>query len=119
MRIRTDKDGDWTEHGIVMNTSSEPRSYCVKNAKGNIVRRNRKHLLPTKEMFKEKIDYDDLRCVDLEKPKVYGDRNDKEVVQENSQSNPILSEENIPVTKSKRSGRLSRKPGYLSDYVTT
>jgi len=41
VRISTDKDGDWTEHGIVMNTSSEPRSYCVKNSKGNIVRRNR------------------------------------------------------------------------------
>ena len=62
-RIRTDKDGDWTEHGIVMNTSSEPRSYCVKNSKGNIVQRNRKHLLPTKETFKEKINYDDLNVL--------------------------------------------------------
>ena len=60
VRIRTDKEKDWREQGKIVSKCSEPRSYKVLNSKGNIVRRNRKHLMHTNERFRYVIDYDKL-----------------------------------------------------------
>ena len=51
VRIRTDKDRDWGEQGKVVRKREEPRSYDVLNQRGNVVRRNRRHLIPTRESF--------------------------------------------------------------------
>ena len=56
VRIRTDREKDWKQTGKVLQKSSEPRSYLVLNEKGNIVRRNRKHLIPTNDEFRIDID---------------------------------------------------------------
>ena len=66
VRIRTNKQNDWSAKGIVMSRCSEPRSYSVKNSKGNMVRRNRRHLLPTEEKYEEQINYDELQCSETE-----------------------------------------------------
>ena len=59
VRIRIDTNKDWSERGIVVRVCDEPRSYMIRNTKGNTVRRNRKHLLPTNEEFKVTPTYDD------------------------------------------------------------
>ena len=45
------KNGNWRQHGKVLNKRSEPRSYDVINERGNVIRRNRVHLLPTNERY--------------------------------------------------------------------
>ena len=51
VRIRTKEDKNWNCLGKVVTKCAEPRSYRVLNNKGNIVRRNRRQLLPCKEKF--------------------------------------------------------------------
>ena len=52
------KNGNWRQRGKIITKRSEPRSYDVLNDRGNTVRRNRRHLLPTKEKFDENDDTD-------------------------------------------------------------
>lgn len=68
VRIRTDKEKCCSQKGNVVKKCKQPRAYQVMNEKGNIVRRNRRHLLPTMESFKVTSDYDDLQM--LFKPKL-------------------------------------------------
>ena len=63
VRIRTDKEISWSQKGKVVRKCKQPRAYLVMNEKGNIVRRNRRHLLPTKESFKATTDYNDLQTL--------------------------------------------------------
>ena len=35
VRMRTDKQKDWTEKGVIVEKTSKPRSYMVQNDKGN------------------------------------------------------------------------------------
>ena len=51
VRIRTKEDKNWNQLSNVVAKCAEPRSYRVLNDKGNIVRRNRRQLLPCKEKF--------------------------------------------------------------------
>ena len=60
VRIRTAKDKNWNEQGRVLSKCAEPRAYRLINSKGNIIRRNRVHIIPTKERFENIIDYDEL-----------------------------------------------------------
>ena len=47
---------NWKRRGKVLSRRNEPRSYNVLNDKGNIVRRNRHQLLPTREPFNYESD---------------------------------------------------------------
>ena len=58
VRIRTDKERNWKEKGRVVGKCTEPRAYNVLNSKGNIVRRNRRHLMPTNEPFAVKQEHE-------------------------------------------------------------
>ncbi|CAB4005693.1 Transposon Ty3-I Gag-Pol poly [Paramuricea clavata] len=60
--IRAKEDEKWSQLGKVVEKCAEPRSYRVLNDKGNIVRRNRRHLIPCKNRFqiRNDLDYDDL-----------------------------------------------------------
>ena len=59
VRIRTKEDKNWNQLGKVVAKCAEPRSYRVLNDKGNIVRRDRRQLLPCKEKFEIRNQYDD------------------------------------------------------------
>ncbi len=59
VRIRTDKQQSWSQKGRAVQKCRELRTYIVLNEKGNMVRRNRRHLLPTQEPFKVAGNYDD------------------------------------------------------------
>lgn len=45
VRLRTDTAKSWKEKGVVLASREEPRSYSVINAKGNVVRRNRRQII--------------------------------------------------------------------------
>ena len=49
---------NWKKTGKVIGKSSQPRSYQVLNENGNVIRRNRRQLIPTNETFEPQIDYD-------------------------------------------------------------
>ena len=140
VRIRTDKQSDWMDKGVVVQKCPEPRSYLVKNQKGNVVRRNRKHLLPTKEKYEVQINYDDLDYAMGTYPEINPNPKPKtdilpieELTTEESshtvapateekQTRSGRSHEVVPVVapateeKQTRSGRSVRKPRYLKDY---
>ena len=101
VRVRTDKDTDWSKKGKVVEKCSEPRSYRILNQQGNVVRRNRRHLLPTKETFKVENDdnYDDLKL--SSKPST-------------SNQPDLQSSRNNPIVTS-RSGRQIKKPSRYED----
>ena len=49
--VRFRKNGTWSRKGRVIGKTSQPRSYKIETDKGTIVRRNRRHLLLTREKF--------------------------------------------------------------------
>ena len=56
--IRFRKNGKWARKGKIIGKSSQPRSYKILTDKGTVIRRNRRHLLQTKETFEEIEDID-------------------------------------------------------------
>ena len=58
--MRVPGERQWDEIGKVVAKCQEPRTYCILNSKGNIVRRNRRHLLPCKDKFHIQIDHTEL-----------------------------------------------------------
>ena len=72
---------NWKRRGKVLSRRNEPRSYNVLNDKGNIVRRNRHQLLPTREPFNYESDsmsYDesetDNENMAIDQPNVQAER---------------------------------------------
>ena len=57
MRVQGEKR--WDEIGKVVEKCQEPRAYRILNSKGNVVRRNRRHLLPCKDKFRIQNGHDD------------------------------------------------------------
>ena len=49
--IRYHHNGKWSRHGMILNTKEQIRSYQLLNDEGNVIRRNRRHLIPSKDKF--------------------------------------------------------------------
>ena len=47
VKVKTDEEKRWLETGKVIEKANTPRSYQVKTPNGNIIRRNRRHLMKT------------------------------------------------------------------------
>lgn len=62
------KKGAWAMKGQVVQASGYPRSYNVVTEDGRIVRRNRRHLLPTKEAFRQRSRYEPDEVLNQETP---------------------------------------------------
>ena len=58
VRIRTDEQNIWDKKGIIVSQDNRPRSCDILNERGNLLTRNRRHLLVTTEKFNVKHDYD-------------------------------------------------------------
>ena len=58
VRIRTDEQNIWDKKVIAVSQNNCPRSYDILNERGNILNRNRCHLLPTTKKFNIKHDCD-------------------------------------------------------------
>ena len=59
VRLRKPGEKQWNQIGKVVEKCPKPRAYRILNSKGNIVRRNRRHLLPCKDKFHIQNDQDD------------------------------------------------------------
>ena len=57
VQIRTNEQNPWDKKGIVVSQNNRPRSYDILNERGNILARNRRHLIPTTKKFNIKHDY--------------------------------------------------------------
>ena len=53
--VRIRHNASWSLKGTVIRKCEEPRSYEVLTEKGTVLRRNRRHLLKTKEPFKRAV----------------------------------------------------------------
>ena len=60
VRIRTEAEKTCDKKGSVTAPNDRPRSYNGLNEKGNLIIRNRRHLIPTNEKFIVKHDYDNI-----------------------------------------------------------
>ena len=98
VRIRTDAQNIWDKKGIVVSQNNRPRLYDILNERGNIITRNRRHLLPTTEKFNIKHDYDN--AIPVSNTSTYPN-----LMIDNQHEKPAL--EDIYRTKS---GRIVKKP---------
>ena len=60
VRIYSKEKKNWSNKGKILSKSSQPRSYNVLNERRNVIRRNRRDLIPTNEDFEPQMNYDDL-----------------------------------------------------------
>ena len=60
VRIRTDEDKIWDKKGSVIACNNRPRSYNVLNEKGNLIIKNRLHLIQINEKCIVKHDYENI-----------------------------------------------------------
>ena len=105
VRIRTDEEKIWDKKGSAIAPNDRPRSYSVLNEKGNLIIRNCRHLIPTKEKFIVKHDYDNI----IEPSET---TSQKTFVQTKTD---IPSNITTPPVRTK-SGRISKKPkSYLEE----
>ena len=104
VRMRIDSDTSWKETGKIIERCQQPRSYLVLNSKGNIVRRNRRHLLPTTETFKVQANYDQLPTTPNETTLA---QNPKPSSTQPSSAKEKQKQSDTTIT---RSGRQSRPP---------
>ncbi|KAK3084719.1 hypothetical protein FSP39_017965 [Pinctada imbricata] len=107
VRMRDTQNATWQKAKIEENLGN--RSYILKSDKGSLYRRNREHVLKSHEdSFRVQIPVDQ---------QFQDDCNSTPSVITPQPEPPTASDKppNTPVTT--RSGRVSKKPGYLSDYV--
>ena len=99
VRIRTDKEKTWDKKESFIAPNYRPRLYNILNEKGNLIIRNRHHLIPANKKFIVKHDYDNI----MEPSKT---TSQKTLVQEKT---GIPSNITTPPARS-RFGRISKKP---------
>ena len=61
VRIPIDKEKNLLSKGKVIKKCKVPRSYLIMNEKGSVVRRNGRHLIPSREPFELVKTYDNLQ----------------------------------------------------------
>uniref|UniRef100_A0A673G6N8 Integrase catalytic domain-containing protein n=1 Tax=Sinocyclocheilus rhinocerous TaxID=307959 RepID=A0A673G6N8_9TELE len=49
VRVKTDAEKQWKTTGVIMKSAGTPRSLVVKTSEGDVIRRNRQHLLLTNQ----------------------------------------------------------------------
>ena len=124
VRIRSDREVDWGERGEIANRRDEPRSYNVRNSKNNVVRRNRVHLKPTKEIFKPSISHEqyDFRSLSdkMIDSEVQNEVDDSHQVVESDVLQEKYDEDKVnDHTRVTRSGRIRKLPERFNDYELT
>ena len=112
VRIRTDEQNLWDKKGIVIKQTNRPRSYDVLNENGNVMIRNRRHLIPTNKKFTEKFSYSNIIPPTTKLPERVASpqtANSPKAVTSSTTINP--SKTIAPNgTKVTRSGRVSKQP---------
>lgn len=117
IRIRNDKN--WERAGVVVDKADRPRSYKVKMENGNVLERNRNHLLKGGEYI---VIDDDETVVDQSNNHNESENvvKQEQVINENASNEKVVNLENNVNQNSlycTRSGRQTRPPAYLKDFV--
>ena len=127
IRYKTGKT--WTPAELISDNNTNPRSYKIKTPAGNTIIRNRRHLLKTKEnnngyglaqkqhQMSLVEDNDNYGLAQQQhQMRLAEDNQNDQIVPDNQNDNQLL---NIPIreTVTTRSGRSSKPPSYLKDYV--
>ena len=99
---RDKNEGNWRRKGKIISKRKEHRAYNVMNDRGNVVRRNRWQIRPTKEDFEMEDEYDDdFNYMMSQSTDMLNDNNDNDTVETGEPNDETY------VT---RSGRESRPP---------
>lgn len=106
--VRMQDNNVW-KPAIVINKDS-PRSYIVKNSKGKTFRRNRKHLYKSRETSLP-VDNENDQVIDESD---YSDHVSQQSENKEKSQSTMSSQDN---TRQTRSGRVTKRPTYLDDYV--
>ena len=104
------------EKGIVVKKREEPHSHNLLNSKGDVLYRNRRHLMPTKEPFQVSNNHDGV--VPSSTPST---PELQPLVQPESEPNTKSSQNKFanPVElKTSRLGRKTRKPAGFVEYAS-
>mgnify|MGYP002803598375 CR=1 FL=1 len=107
VRVRDGKT--WPLKGKVMEKAQQPRSYIVKTEKGSFIRRNRKGLLASPEMFEPQ----EMSDIESEIPTSSGI---KETSQLHLRRTDVRDNNNEQCVRT-RSGRVVKPPAYLRNFV--
>ena len=132
VRVRTDKEKNWKEKGKVVSRCDEPRAYNVMKSNGYIVRRNRRHLIPTNEPFQLRYDsnggevtHNDTNNVEEQLGERVNDGLQDESLSLESSLNEAHPNAGLPAAVSEaptpyltRGGQTVRRPKRLDDYVS-
>ena len=131
VRLKTDKEKNWHESGVVMSANYQNRSYEVKTQLG-IFRRKRRHIQLTggevqesspMQTYDADVDTDRLSVLDPPATCKTVPSSAKDLALPSKTPN-VSEPETTPDTVSQksplrtRSGREVKKPSYLSDYIT-
>ena len=92
-KVRIKYQNNWKRKGTVLRKLDQPRSYVVKTDEGQIIKRNRRHLLKTREKTDNKRH-----------------RHEYENIFHGTQRPNTDTQINIPNTSTTRSGRSITKP---------
>ena len=98
VRIQTDEQNLWHKKSIIVVQSNRPQLYGILNKRGNILARNRRHLIPATEKFNIKHDYDNALAVSNRSTH-------PNIITKNQHEKPTM--EDVYRTKS---GRIVKKP---------
>lgn len=121
VRVQTDR-GPW-EKGFVLDRAGTPRSYIIQLESGSQIRRNRRHLRKSLEPFRLRSgSSDDLDEPEQPQPEAAPNERPPQQPQPEAAADeqPPPNPDPPPdaAAPKTRSGRVTRRPGYLSDYQT-
>ena len=106
VRVESEKEKTWDKKGSVIARNDRPRLYNVLKELGNIIIRNRHHLIPTNEKLFIKCDYENII-----EPRETTSR--KTVVPARTDMPSNIAAQSVRT----KSGRIIRKPkSYLEKY---
>ena len=108
-----------TKRSFVIKQNKRPRSYDVLNEDGNVMIRNRRHLIPTNEKFTEKFSYDNIIPTTTRSPESVAPPQTVNSPKRITSSTTINPSKPIAPngTKVTRSGRVLKKPNrYIEQF---
>ena len=122
IRYRTGKT--WTPAELIMENSSNPRSFKIQTPAGNTIIRNRRHLLKTKgdDYGNAKHQHEMTLVEDNQENEntLINNNNQRPIIEQNIPADIEITSNSNPATREPiltRSGRSSKPPSYLKDYV--
>ena len=114
--VRIHDGKSWSRKGIVTSKAVQPRSYHIKMSNNRTLRRNRQHILKTKETNESDFSDSDGSLIDDNNSNT-NEHNDQDNTEYDSDETiPFGKEDEQPIECS-HSGRTLRPPAHLKDFI--